>query len=256
MTSWCDKLTSVPTVGIAFDWQFMPSSELLSAIAPILNSTFQGNPPFHITKQDAASFTLSTQSGYSIAIEPGKLAIAFTHNLQAKAVSGGLPTVEYLSVALPFSRILEYEIDLLIKICEKLPGFGRRTLHRIGIMSTTVVDLQDAPPGIRDYIEYAVLPWGSIELPFNLAFSGFIRKDKAWRERCLHTFIQQDGEDDLLSITVDWQRLFTEQKRLGDTPLRPQLVGCVAAAMQYHEELAEGQRLVALRVRECGEAIG
>lgn len=154
--SWCDKLASRPTVGFSFNKHFRPSSELLSAIVPVLDQLAGPiTDKFSISKQETFSVELATESGFKYNIDPSRVAVEFQHRMQVKNTSGGMPTVEMLSKQEPYTIMLAEVGKRALEAAELLMGAGsNRMLERVGVVSTTIVDEADAPPGIKRGIEY------------------------------------------------------------------------------------------------------
>src|SRR4051812_11471080 len=63
--SWCDKLASTPTVGIALDSHVAPSETLLAALAPVLDKWTDGNAlNFTVDNISVFTVTITSNSGF------------------------------------------------------------------------------------------------------------------------------------------------------------------------------------------------
>src|ERR1700723_2078018 len=107
MMSWCDKLASVPTVGLTLDFHFAPGESLLASLSPVLDKLVEKNKAaFDIEKLEAFAISVNTHDGFKYGIEPSKISIAFNHRMRPKVVSGGPPVMELLTQPRPFSQLL------------------------------------------------------------------------------------------------------------------------------------------------------
>lgn len=244
MTSWCDKLASVPTVGLTLDFKFISSGSLLDAISPFLNDMASGlNPEFTITKNEPGAIQIVGNNGFQYGIEPSKVVILFNHRLKAKHVSGGPPIMELLSDPKPFTELLVQSIDKIEAVLGKIPGYSSRKLRRIGIVSTTHVDSEEAPPGVHGILGMIGRPWGKILAPYHIQFLTELTKGEHTKDRCIHTFLKSEDPEELSVITLDWQRVFDPPRVVGTAPLHRILLEAQTAALAYFEELAEGTML-------------
>jgi hypothetical protein len=243
IVSWCDKLASVPTVGLTLDWHFAPVNELLATLSPLLDSLVQGDKPrFNVTNQDAFSASIQTDDGFQYAFEPSKVVVSFHHRMRAKPVSGGAPVMQMLSQAQPFTKLLPEVTRRLIEATVGIPGARFRKVVRIGIVSTTLVDLSDAPPGIRRLIDYIGMPWNGLDKGSSFQVVGAIGDASGWTDRCIHSFTQPESPEEISTIALDWQRTFKSGHGIHKEALVNMLGRAEQAAVAYFEEIAEGNR--------------
>src|SRR5262245_53389418 len=106
--SWCDKLASVPTVGLKLAPHFCSSDSLIDAAAPILNRSMKGNQAtFHVTQQTSFEIQFQTDEGFHYFLDPAKCVVSFHHRMRSKPQSGGPPIMELLSYPLPYTQLLQ-----------------------------------------------------------------------------------------------------------------------------------------------------
>lgn len=89
--SWCDKLASTPTVGLALTPHFAFGS-LIDAFSPILDRLVDRfrNPTFVVNDTQNSSLSFTTEDGFVYGAEQSKVSVGFQHRLKTRAVSGGL----------------------------------------------------------------------------------------------------------------------------------------------------------------------
>lgn len=245
MRSWCDKLASVPTVGFTLDWQLTPGANLLSTVAPFFDAyTSENGPEFEITKYEPLSFVVQTRTGYQFTVDPSKIVVQFQHQMQARSVSGGSPVMEMLSGAGKYTDMLPEMSTKLLELTFKIPGISRRKIRRIGVVSTTLVTIDEAPPGIISYLEKFSEPWGGISKNFSVRVMGDLEKTAEWTQRCIHNFVQPEESDEPMIVTLDWQRLFIGDRIHGQIPMRKILDECCQNATAYFERLGDGSMFI------------
>jgi len=241
--SWCDKLASVPTVGLTLDWHFAPAAELITALSPLLNELVEGDKQkFQVSRLDAFSVILQTDSGFQYAVEPSKVVVSFQHRMRAKAVSGGAPIMEMISQAQPFTNLLTEVIRRLVEVTIRIPGPRNRKLTRVGVVTTTTVDIEDSPPGVVRLINYMGRPWGGIGPGSSFQIAGDVGSTTGWTDRCIHTYALPEPQDQIASVMFDWQRTFKAGHALHKDTLPEILKRSREDAEKYFEDLAEGNR--------------
>ncbi len=241
--SWCDKLASTPTVGLTFSPQTLSGASLLSALAPLLDEWTEGDKQkFTLSKQDAFSAEVTTDDGFKYGVDSTRLSVEFHHRLKVKQVSGGPPVVEMLSRPAPFTELLPDVCERALRLSALVSDPGPRTLRRLGIVSTTIVAEDEAPPGILRFIRYVARPWDNFLDHYAFSMTAPISNASGWSDRCIHQILKPDDPEALVTIIFDWQRTFATPKRLTPASLRSLLTAARTDATEYFEDLAEGNR--------------
>ncbi len=244
IASWCDKLSSTPGVGVFLTPYFTPSSEIVDALSPIINRFIdKGQPTFSVEKQDTFSFSFSTNDGFQYSVEPEKTSLVFTHKLRGRAVSGGLPVMEMISVPRPYTELLKDMVERTVDVTARLPGRSR-VVRRVGIVSTTFVDEDAAPPGIQSFLEYMGRPWRGFVEAHSMQIAAQIDDRPDWTDRAIHTLARSDGDEPLLTIMLDFQRAYKREKVATREHLGVVLPEVERAALEYFEDLAVGGRFI------------
>lgn len=243
--SWCDKLASVPTVGFRLLPHYASGDAIIDGLSPILNRMADiVKPSFQVVQQTSFDFQFQVDNGFHYAIEPTKAVVSFRHRMKAKPTSGGPPIMEMMSSPLPYTTLLQEATRRVIEVAPLLPGRkGGRVLQRVGIMSITTVDKEEAPPGIVRFIEYVGRPWNTSPEFFEITVASDLGgTGKGWKDRCIHTLKKSEEAESLLTIQLDWQREYEAEKALTEDALKPLLANCSADALKYFEDVAEGSR--------------
>jgi hypothetical protein len=82
--SWCDKLASIPTVGITLSPRYHSPASLLEAMTPILDShvtaksNFQPQTRFNIERQDVFELAFSVEEGFRYGFGPTSARLTFS----------------------------------------------------------------------------------------------------------------------------------------------------------------------------------
>lgn len=242
--SWCDKLASTPIVGFQLDWHFAPSAAVLEAFSPILDRFVTGNKPrFSVDRQEAFVLIFMTEDGFQYSVDPSKISIGFFHRMKVRHISGGPPTMEMLSKPMPFTELLPEVSDKLIEAALLLPNSNKREINRVGIMAVTVVDLDEAPPGIIRFVDYMRRPWNGSAEYFNIQISADLGATSHWSDRCVHHLVRTEGQDQpLVTLQFDWQRKFTSGRPITRDSLKEIFTSAHKGALTYFEDLAEGSQ--------------
>lgn len=249
---WCDKLASTPTVGFALDWHFAPADSLLESMSPFLDKLGQGlRPRFNVERHASFEVNFTTDDGFQYAVGPRQISVAFHHKMKVKATSGAPPTMEMLSQPLPYTKLLNNVIDKLVDATLLIAGPKARQVNRVGIVSTTRVAIEDAPPGIARFVQYIGRPWKGFADFYNINITSDLAKTKDWSDRCIHILTKaEEDEDKLLRIQLDWQRTLAIGRAITKDTLRELLAGAEKEANAYFEDIAEGSRFDEDVIRE------
>jgi hypothetical protein len=241
---WCDKLASVPSVGFGLNWHFISSNAILDSLARILDPLIeQDRPSFTVVRQEPHSVGINLNNGFQYGVEPARVFVGFQHTMKAKAVSGSPPIMEMLSRPLPYTELLRSGVTRLTEATLALPGINQRRVTRVGIVSTTVVSEGDFPPGVSRFVEYVGRPWQTQLIEgFSFQFTTQLRETESEVDKCLHGFVKPANSDELLTLTLDWQRTFKVGQPINQTTLGRMLAGAERDAQAYFEEIAEGDR--------------
>jgi hypothetical protein len=242
--SWCDKLASVPTVGLKLVPHYASSDSLIDAVSPVLDRSVKGDQAtFNVTQQTSFEIQFQTDEGFHYYLDPAKCVISFRHRMRSKLQSAGPPVMELLSHPLPYTALLQEASERLVEVAARLPGGAKpRAMTRVGVISTTTVDMEEAPPGFLRFLEYIGRPWQTSLHYFDIAVMADLGKAKEWEDRCIHTLKKGEEPGALLSITLDWQRVFHNERALKPELMRPLLANCREAALNYFEDVAQGNR--------------
>lgn len=244
--SWCDKLASTPAVGLRLDKLYGSGATLLAAISPIVSQWVDNDKPaFNIDQQDALGFAVSSFGGYTYALNSEYFSVEFRHRLRLKGHSGGPPTAEMISKPQPYTELLDEVSSRLIEATRLATAGQQRKLRRIGVVSTTQVSREDAPPGILRFVDYLSAPWSDGVPFFNVQLTAKLppNKVKGTTDRCIHGLMQVEGDDDeLLTVRLDFQREFDEERNLSITSLGDQLEATRRDALAYFEDIGIGER--------------
>jgi hypothetical protein len=244
MMVWCDKLASTPGVGFALDSRLIPSTLLLSALTPSLNEWTAENDRLNFTVDRLNPFDVqvSSDTGFQFQISPSKIAVEFVHRVKWRNVTGGPPVGELTSVPMPFTTLLPDISRRLIDATLNLPDVGSRKLSRVGIISSTALDEAAMPPGISRLVRYMGRPWnGDIEA-YVIIIASKLPSAKGVTDKCVHSLHKSDDPNQLPSIRFDWTRTFDERKPVRREVLERLISEVSTAAIDYLEELAEGNR--------------
>ena len=241
--SWCDKLASTPPAGFLLDWHFASSNTVLEALAPNLDKLVDSNRQlFSVVRQDAFSVAFNTDDGFSYGIEPSRVSVAFFHSLRAKAVSGGPPILQMLSQPRPYTELLSDITNRLTDVMLLVPGADVRKINRVGIVTTTIVDEDEVPPGIARFIRYLGRPWPGPAESFSYQSLVHLARTDEWVDKCQHNLAKAEKPGEPLTITFDWHRTFTSGKPINSESLTRVLRHAKEDALNYFEELGEGDR--------------
>lgn len=253
--TWCDKLASVPTVGLMLDFHFASSDNILSALSPVLDGLVTNRKPsFELEKLEPFAVIVNTHEGFKYSVEPSKISVGFNHRMRPKAVSGGPPVMEMLSRPMPFSDLLPTVSKKLYDTVVAFPNPKERTLQRYGIVAATPVDEDELPPGIRKMIKYLGQPWGALSDAFSIQIAARLPKGSNYYDRCVHTLLRSDDPNELITVMLDYQRVFNSGQPITAASLKDVGASTERAALKYFEDLAEGNRFDDIDIRNEADA--
>lgn len=240
--SWCDKLASVPMVGVRMSSRLIPGDFMLKAIAPAVLATVDNDAArFVVEEHSSFGVKFGTQDGFKYGLDPKKAHVAFQHQLRAVPTVGGPPVMQMLSRPLPYTELLPEVCRRLEAVVTSLPESRERLIERIGVVSTTYVDEENLPPGLRRFIDYIRRPWDESPENFNINLSVEVGKDDRWVDKCQYTLIKPEDREALMTINLDWGREYSSERRFDDVSFRKDLEHCSQDALNFFENVAEGQ---------------
>jgi len=242
--SWCDKLASVPTAGIALSPHFAVG-KLVDSFTPILDPLVDSFrvPRFSFgEQQQGTGFSFSTEDGFVYGADATKLSVGFQHRMKVKLISGAAPVMEMLSNPLPYTKLLPVVSERLVEASQLLPEIANRKLFQAGIVATTSVAIEDVPPGVSRLIQYMGRPWGGELISYNYSIVSEITATDDWKDKCQHTVIKQEDPEKLLTLVFDFHRTFAAPQSSSRQSLKSIVSSCGESALEYFEDLAEGNR--------------
>jgi hypothetical protein len=151
--------------------------------------------------------------------------------------------MEMLSKPSLFTALLPAISSRLEEITLVIPGHKTRKIKRIGVVTTTVVDERDLPPGILRFIRYVSRPWGGFSEGYSFQILSTISKNAQWTDKCVHNIVKADDAEELVTVKFDWQRTLINSIAITSDNMRGYLARAERDALAYFEELAEGSRL-------------
>jgi len=192
--TWLDRLASTPSAGVLLDPQHHASSRLLEAMRPIVDELFgDGRPTFTVDRHDSFSVAIGANVGYQFSVEPQKVFVDFAHKLEAKLAGAGPPVVRLTSEQRPYSELLPETIGRLVRLVGLVDAVSPRKVHRVGIISKTVVDEQEAPPGVLRFIKSISKPWPGGLSDYGIRIGANLSHSKGVRQRCIHNISVDDS---------------------------------------------------------------
>jgi hypothetical protein len=245
--SWCDKLASSPAIGVRLDKVYAPVSSLLDPLTPVVSTWVdkeRDQAAFTVDHQDQFACTLQTLDGFSYLLGPEQLTVDFKHRLRFRAQSAGPPTAELMSKPRPYSEVLEEVTKKLLQMVELVTASKVRKLLRIGVVSTTLVSEDEIPPGILRFLKHVTKPWTSSADSYNFELTTKLPKGKgdSHQDRCIHALTKAENGEGLVTIRLDYQRVFEAGKGLSMSSLPGLISDSKKAALSYFEDVAQGER--------------
>lgn len=241
--SWCDKLASTPAVGFRFSPHHQSADSILHAISPLLDKWAKPlEQGFTIERHESFGIHLLTDDGFQYVVDARRMFVEFKHRLRIKPQSGGPPIAEMLSKPRQFTSMLPEVSSRLIEAFSLINGPRSQMLERVGIVTTTPIEGNEAPPGVIRLIQYLTKPWSDGLDNYQITISSNLKKTEEYVERCIHTIIRPEDPDQLMTIKFDWQRVFTNPIVATEEILKKQVASAEVDALKYFEELGEGSR--------------
>ena len=241
--NWCDKLGSTPAMGYQLDWHTLPSDILLNALSPLVDTMVSGDEQkFSIDLKDALKLTFTSHEGFQFGLEPARVFVQFNHRAAFRIGSGGIPNFVLNSKPAPYTELLDEVQRHLLNTMETVNRLKVRRLAGIGVVTSTVVDQHDLPPGIKKLLMHVSKPWeGRLE---TLTFQAqtVVSEDEEFSYRCTHTVIKKLRDDDPIEVIFDYQRVYKKPQEVDASRIRTATDSVKKLALDYFEQLAQGDR--------------
>jgi hypothetical protein len=220
----------------------MPIETILESWHSILDANASdGNPQFQISRFDDFHFEVNTEAGFKYGADASRVHVSFNHRMKLRNVSGGAPKVEMLSTPQPFTMLLPQVLSRTVEAAMLVPDIKNRQLMRVGVTTTTPVDAIDLPPGINRFLDHVGRPWkGGLTGGLSMQLTANVGGSKSWNDRCIHTILRTEKEDEVMTVMFDFQRTFVEPKPVNREVLQEACDKVERDSLAYFEELAEG----------------
>jgi hypothetical protein len=221
------------------------SDSLLDALQPLFDTWVDGRKQrFSIEKQDSFGVQFITEDGFHYTINQEAAVIEFRHRWRVRPRSGSLPVAELMSKAQPYTELLSQAAEKVLDAATLVNGSRARVLHRIGIVTNTVVGHKEVPPGIKRLISFMSKPWGGNVPQYNIEITGEIGEQHDYADRCIHSVGMGDenNPDRLITVKLDWQRVFTIVRPITMDVIKKHVATAQKSALDYFEDVAEGSR--------------
>jgi len=239
--SWCDKLASTPSAGFRLTPSFIPSSATLANLTEMFNGLCTDEKPtFNIELMDPFALAFNTEPGYRYSADPMSAAVSFNHRMRAVPTSGGPPVMELISKPAPYTSLLGEVNRRLAEFVKLLPVQKGRAITRVGIVSTTNVDFDDAPPGIQEILNIIPRPLGGDFHFMNSSIGTIIKSTSHYVDRCTHSMSVPEDKSGMINLNFDWQRTFNNPVIIAGNEIDRILREAENSALAYFEKLAEG----------------
>jgi hypothetical protein len=137
-----------------------------------------------------------------------------------------------------------------------VPQAKNRKVVRVGVISTTVVGEYQLPPGIARFVEYIGRPWNGSAEQYNISILTDLRSGSEYKDRCIHLVAKPDDPDQLISVTLDWQRVFDTGQAIDRAKLEDITGKAEKSALAYFEDVAEGKRFDEELIRQASSQRG
>ncbi len=243
VTSWCDKLASTPTAGLRLNAKFRPSERILDSLSALLDDqtrpTGRGEfQTFQIEQRDAFQLTFVLQDGFRYAVTPTNVSVGFAPRMELRPKSAGMPTLQLLSEPLPYTVALPKVCERLVETALRIPDVDGRKIMQFGIVSTSVVSVDEMPPGIKTLIETTIKPWGEQEA-YTIQVASILNNNSDFSDRCIHTITNPEDKETIPTVSLDWQRTFKTPRFLRKNVLEEIVPRGRDEALAYFEQLGE-----------------
>ena len=88
VVSWCDKLASIPSVGIKLDPHFVSGGHLLTALAPITDLLgSEEKNQFSVNQHDTYGVSFTTDEGFQYTVDPRRLIVSFQYRVRNSSIT-------------------------------------------------------------------------------------------------------------------------------------------------------------------------
>jgi hypothetical protein len=241
--SWCDKLASLPSVGLKFSNSFTSSAILLDKITPFLDSMATGDTNnFTLLRNEPFSIAIDTEQGFQYTIEPGRVFITKVRKIKIKNMgTSHSPIFELPYDEQSYTQALQELVNRIVDFSQLLIDFGTRRLIRVGIVTTTSAKEDEFPPGIIGIINELKTTWNNTIISIDNNIKTVISRSDDEEIYCAHRIVvPEESPDSLVTIIMDWQKQFIVPKICSISSTRKIIDGCVISAINYFELFASG----------------
>jgi hypothetical protein len=251
--SWSDKLAATPTVGFIVEFHFDSLDAILHALSPMLDKWVDDDrPTFTVERREPFTVNVNVHDGFTYSVEPTRISVTFQHTMKMRMVSGGPPVAEMLSRPLPYTELLPQAASQLMETTLLLCAGTPRKITRVCIVTAATGSAADIPPGMMRFISYMARPWGGSVDYYGLQITAQVADDARWSDRCIHNLSKaEDDPEQLIRLSFDWQRSLKTGRPITSDSLTELVKAASAAALQYFEDLAEGNLFDEELIREA-----
>jgi hypothetical protein len=237
--SWCDKLSSVPTVGARFTPKLFSADAIIETINPLLSRFADKRKLLFEVVRSSNNLTFNMPDGFNYFFDYNRINVGYAYRIDIEQTSGGLPRLDISNEVIPFEVAAAECARRLAEIVAIFPDTRERDLVATGVVSNTSVSVGDAPPGLRRLVEYFSQPWGTIDA---LAFQvvGLVEKTEKWRDRCSYQLAIAEAEEEKVpQFIFDWQRNFDPPTPIATGDIKRIIELSLERALGVFEQIGE-----------------
>jgi hypothetical protein len=248
-TIWLDTVRSVPIVGLRMEDSFDSHAAILDRLKRLIRKWAQGDAQskIKVSVGNDQMVKIERPDGYEIRVAHNNAVCRFFYVSRMEEYGSRQPRVTYQSAPKGISELTSEAIDTLLEVVSELARDSNRVAKRYGVAVTGSVDYDNMPPGFQSYLNSLATPWEHGLVALDSRITARISETDRVLDRCHHQLKWSNGDDDddelqdVLSYTIDWQRLHRGANPTPVNRIREEFENVRAAAFAYFGRFGVGE---------------
>lgn len=241
---WLDTVLTTPTVGLLFERWFVSSSEVLTAVRPVLERWRRAGQTVDVAGEGPVVLAIRSSSGINVAVEQENLVVQFSYPAEVRERVGDVPEFHYPVPVQPYSAVLPLVLEAATEVASTLQEKYPRKLRRIGVIAAARFDARAPAPGVKALMDQCTRPWGDAEiLRCTTHITATLSKHSDGKvDRCHHQLDFNIDRGNDMRCSLDWQRHFPAAHAWpsSSSKARDLVTSATKDAVDYFQRFGEG----------------
>lgn len=234
---WLDSVIGVPTIGIRMVKNWRLAFRYHEIMLPLLDSWDSAGVGFAVKQPPQGGMIIETVDGTTVRLLADAAVVEFKYTFE---MDPWKPRER--SIPQPYSQLLSKTVEAMSEVADTLAARAPLLVDRVGVVATTQMHPDTAPPGVQKLIHHYEASWSGLmrKVDANVLVVISTGDDAT---QCHHRLVLDRTAPDVnpnLELTLDWQRLLAGGQKFTAASTRRTIESCAGEALAYFQTVGEG----------------